>query len=64
MQSEGKNHRGDKEEESNDEEDDQGCFCSPRMQILAKEIELLLAGFFCGKKSEVSVLCLFLGSEH
>lgn len=47
MQTEGENHCGGQEEEADDEEDDQGCFGSPRTQILAKEIELLLARFFC-----------------
>lgn len=49
-QSEGENHRDDQEEESHDEKDDQGCFCSSRTQVLAKEIELLLDTFFCEKE--------------
>ena len=44
-----------------DEEDDQGCSCSSGIQTLAKEVELLLAGF-CAKETR-AVRALSLRSE-
>lgn len=49
-QAERENHGDHQEEESDDEKDDQGCFGSSGTQILAEEVELLLAGFFCAKE--------------
>lgn len=48
-QPQGENHRADQQEEPDHKKSDQGCFGSSRTQILAKEIELFLAGVFCEK---------------
>lgn len=49
-ESEGENHSGNQKEESQDEEDDQGCLGSSWVQILAKEIEVFLARLFCERR--------------
>lgn len=60
-QLEREDHREGQKEEAEDEEDDQGCSCSSGIQTLAKEVELLLAGF-CAKETR-AVRPLSLRSE-